>query len=116
MDGTLSGYCIVVIFLVVISMLFRIDGRIARWQGHFIGGLLMGFGASLVPGGNDVLILHSLPALSPHAIPTLAAMMPGIAGTLLIVRLMGRNLPEVDCRGDICRETLSRTDSSRAAA
>lgn len=84
---------------------FRIDGRIARWHGHFIGGLLMGFGASLVPGGNDVLILHSLPALSPHAIPTLAAMMVGIAGTMLIVRLMGRNLPEVDCRGDICRET-----------
>jgi Sulphur transport len=33
------------------------------------GGTLMGFGAPLVPGGNAVLILHGIPAFSPHAMP-----------------------------------------------
>lgn len=32
------------------------------------GGALMGLGAALVPGGNDGMLLHGIPALAPHAL------------------------------------------------
>jgi hypothetical protein len=40
--------------------------RIQTWPRHLIGGTLMGAGAVLIPGGNDTLILDSLPGLSPR--------------------------------------------------
>ena len=39
------------------------------WLRNLFGGLLMGAGASMVPGGNDVLLFHGIPTLSPHAAP-----------------------------------------------
>lgn len=86
------------------SRRLTLDASMVAWHRHLAGGLLMGLGAALVPGGNDVLLLHGLPSLSPHAIPTLAAMLAGIAGTLFILRLAGRDLPDVYCRRDVCRE------------
>lgn len=53
---------------------------------RLLAGTLMGFGASLVPGGNDVLVLHALPALSPHAAPAYAAMLLGILAALAVRR------------------------------
>jgi uncharacterized membrane protein YedE/YeeE len=50
-------------------------------------GVLMGFGAALVPGGNDVLVLHALPALSPHALPAYAAMLLGILAAVGLRRV-----------------------------
>ncbi len=50
-----------------------------RWLRNLFGGLLMGCGASMVPGGND--------AFSPHAGPAYLAMVLGIAA---IVVLFGR--------------------------
>jgi toxin CptA len=47
------------------------------------GGALMGFGASLVPGGNDNLILAGLPWLQPHAWLAIGAMALAIAAGLL---------------------------------
>jgi uncharacterized membrane protein YedE/YeeE len=32
------------------------------------GGTLMGLGAALVPGGNDGMLLHGIPALAPHSV------------------------------------------------
>lgn len=84
-----------------------IDAGIANWHKFLAGGFLMGMGVSLIPGGNDVLILHSVPALSPHALPVFAAMLAGIAGTLFFVRLRHPELPGIDCRGDVCREVLT---------
>ena len=82
---------------------FHLRWRPTRsWIGNLLGGTLMGFGAALVPGGNDVLILHSLPTLSPHALPAYVAMLFGIALTLSLMRLAGATLPTIDCRGDIC--------------
>jgi toxin CptA len=46
------------------------------------GGALMGFGGSLIPGGNDNLILVGLPGLQPHAWLAIAAMIAGIAAGL----------------------------------
>lgn len=47
------------------------------------GGALMGFGGSLVPGGNDNLILVGLPSLQPHAWAAIAAMVLAIAAGLI---------------------------------
>jgi toxin CptA len=47
------------------------------------GGALMGFGGSLVPGGNDNLILVGLPGLQPHAWVAIGAMALAIAAGLL---------------------------------
>lgn len=76
------------------------------WLRHFAGGLAMGAGAALVPGGNDVLLLHGIPNLSPHALPAFAAMLAGIALTLAIARLFGARPELVDCGGDICRTSM----------
>jgi hypothetical protein len=54
------------------------------------GGALMGFGGSLVPGGNDNLILVGLPNLQPHAWAAIAAMAVAIAAGLQAGKLARR--------------------------
>lgn len=77
--------------------------RIKTWPRHFIGGFFMGAGAVLIPGGNDTLILKSLPGLSPHAMPAAAALLCGIGVTLLLTRLFTGKTFKVVCIDDICR-------------
>jgi uncharacterized membrane protein YedE/YeeE len=60
---------------------------------HLLGGTIMGTGAALIPGGNDVLVLHALPALSPHALFAYAALVAGAAAALAVggwMRRVGR--------------------------
>ena len=52
------------------------------------GGLLMGTGAALVPGGNDALVLHAAPGLALHAALAYAALVTGVGGTLLRARAL----------------------------
>jgi hypothetical protein len=63
---------------------FRLRMDIAVLPYRLAGGTLMGFGAVLVPGGNAVLILHEIPALSPHAMPDYLALCLGITFVLQI--------------------------------
>lgn len=77
--------------------------RVRDAMRHAGGGLLMGVGAMLIPGGNDGLILFGIPSLSPHAIPTYLGILAGVAIALTVMRLMGRDIPPVLCEGDICR-------------
>ena len=77
--------------------------RIQAWPRHLMGGTLMGAGAVLIPGGNDTLILKSLPGLSPHAIPAFVALLCGICATLLLMRLFSGKTLQVICTNDICR-------------
>lgn len=58
-----------------------------RWGGRagatrLLGGALMGYGATMVPGGNDVLVMHALPALSAHALPAYLALLLGAGVSL----------------------------------
>lgn len=76
---------------------------IPAWPRHPIGGVFMGVGAVLIPGGNDTLLLKILPGLSPHAIPSFAALIFGIAVTLLFMRLLTGKTLKVICTNDICR-------------
>jgi len=72
------------------------------WLKNIGGGILMGTGAAMVPGGNDALILYGIPSLSPHAIPAYIAMTVGIALALLMMRLLFGSALKIECRGDIC--------------
>ena len=81
---------------------FRMDWRPRRiWLRNLCGGLLMGFGVALTPGGNDALVLYSIPSLSPHALPAFLTMMPGIALGLLVMRVLFGIEMRVACRNDI---------------
>ncbi len=89
----------------VLSRRFVLDWRaLAGWQGFLWGGVLMGVGAALVPGGNDVLLLNAIPGLSPHALPAYLAMLAGIAIALIVMKWRGGELQVVDCSGDQCQE------------
>jgi hypothetical protein len=56
----------------------------------FVGGALMGFGASMVPGGNDVMLLYAVPALAPNAIVAYASFI----ATLILLALVAKRLRE----------------------
>jgi hypothetical protein len=77
--------------------------RIQTWPRHLIGGTLMGGGAVLIPGGNDTLMLKSLPGLSPHAIPAMIALFLGIGITLPLIRLLTGKILKVVCADDLCQ-------------
>lgn len=68
------------------------------------GGTLMGLGASLVPGGNDTLILTGLPALSGWAVSAYLALVGGVAAGLWLQRLRGAPYPNVTCVDGVCVE------------
>jgi len=75
-----------------------------EWLRNLSGGMLMGLGIVMVPGGNDGLLLDGIPSLSPHAIPAFVALLIGIAAVqLLAPRVSG--VGQIDCGGDVCRET-----------
>ena len=91
----------------VLSTWQRRSLRIARapagtWLRTLCGGTLMGLGAALTPGGNDALILYGIPSLSPHALPTYAAMAVGIAVALIAMRRLFGVEMRVKCSGDVC--------------
>lgn len=50
------------------------------------GGTLMGMGAQLIPGGNDTLVLQSLPLLWPHALLAYVLMSLTIAAATVVAR------------------------------
>ena len=94
---------------------FHLDWRPSlSWAVSFPAGLLMGFGAALVPGSNDVLILHAIPGLSPHALPAYAAMVAGIALPLVLMRVIQGADMRVDCSSDVCHAATQRSRADRA--
>jgi uncharacterized membrane protein YedE/YeeE len=81
---------------------FRVDWQPRlSWLRNIFGGILMGLGCALLPGGNDALILYGIPGLSPHALPAYAALLLGIFVALATMRLMFRHEMRVACRNDM---------------
>ncbi|MEH6404923.1 MAG: YeeE/YedE thiosulfate transporter family protein, partial [Sneathiella sp.] len=76
-----------------------------KWFLYFGGGILMGIGGSMIPGGNDVIWLNALPSLSLHSVPAILSILAGIAATLLGLRYFGLDIQHVDCHGDVCKVT-----------
>lgn len=58
-----------------------------------LGGAMMGAGATLIPGGNDSLVLTGLPLLWPYALVAYAAMAATILAALFMVRRLGLMAP-----------------------
>lgn len=67
--------------MVSASLADRVRLRFSPKDGvrFFAGGVMMGAGGALAAGGNDVLVLHALPALAAHAVPVYLAIMAGVA-------------------------------------
>lgn len=74
-----------------------------RWPKQFAGGLLMGLGAAMVPGGNDELIFSGIPSLSLSASVAYGAIILGIAVALKVRLLSGQKIERVNCSGDVCK-------------
>ena len=71
----------------------RLSSRLPTMTGLarcFAGGLLMGWGSALIPGGNDGLILTGLPLLRPFAWLAILTMAATIAIALLTERKLRR--------------------------
>ena len=81
---------------------FRVDFTPqAIWLRSLFGGVLMGLGVALTPGGNDALVLYGIPTLSAHALPAYLAMAVGIAVALALLRLIFGVETRVECRNDL---------------
>ena len=74
-----------------------------KWYRNITGGLLMGAGAVMIPGGNGKLILHDLPGLSVAAFFAYLSMTGGITVTLVLYRRMYGSIGTVSCGGDLCK-------------
>jgi uncharacterized membrane protein YedE/YeeE len=92
---------------------FRLDWKPRpSWLVNLLGGALMGFGVALAHGGNDSLVLYAIPIVSPHALPAYAALMAGVAGGLLTIRLLLGIETRAECRNDLYFSARSRAMSA----
>ena len=64
---------------------FRIArGNLRNWTRAALGGLLMGVGATLVPGGNDAMLFTGVPLLLPNLLVGYAAFIATLFVGLLL--------------------------------
>ena len=89
---------------------FKLDWRPQwSWLRNIFGGVLMGLGTAMLPGGNDALVLYGMPGFSPHAIPAYAALLIGAVIGVLALKHIGGLDTRVVCSNDIYRaEVQSR--------
>lgn len=74
------------------------------WLRHVGGGVLMGSGAAMVPGGNDTLLLNALPTLALQAAGAYGAMLGGIATALWLMRRARMSMPPTRCTEAGCTQ------------
>ena len=75
--GTVAGPVALIAGMVTaaaVGGMFRLQwGTIGQWAAAAGGGLLMGLGATLVPGGNDTMLFTGIPLLLPNLLAAYAA-------------------------------------------
>ena len=76
--------------------------RLCELPPKLVGGLFMGIGGTLVPGGNDTLLLAAIPTFSAHAVAVFTALLTGVAVTLAAMHRRMGAMPPVACAGDRC--------------
>lgn len=69
---------------------------------HLAGGALMGLGATLVPGGNDTVLLNHLPSFTLQAVVTYLAMLAGIVSVLLLAARVRAAMASASCPRGNC--------------
>lgn len=89
------------------SAAWRWPGAVTGWARHAGGGALMGAGAAMLPGGNDTLLLGSLPTLTLAAWCAYASMLAGVALVLGGLRAARRPLPALACSASGCNEAVA---------
>lgn len=72
------------------NQMFRLRFQWKLLPLHIFGGVAMGFGAALIPGGNAVLVLNAFPALSPHAAPAYFSIILGAGMALFTSQFLRR--------------------------
>lgn len=87
------------------SFRWRRPGDASIWLRHAVGGALMGSGAAMVPGGNDTLLLGSLPMMTAAALLSYLSMLAGIALVLHSLRAARMPMPAITCSAFGCDET-----------
>jgi uncharacterized protein len=88
----------------------------AAWLRNLAGGLLMGLGVAMAPGGNDTFVLYGVPNLSPNALPAYVAMSLGIVAALLIARALFGIVARVACKDDVFVADTWTPEGTGAAA
>jgi hypothetical protein len=91
------------------SFRWRWPSAFAGWSRHVAGGLLMGSGAAMVPGGNDTLLLGGLPTITGAAFAGYSSMLVGIALVLGALRAAHTPMPAVACSPAGCEEAGAAT-------
>lgn len=91
------------------SVEWRRPQHAVSWLRHTGGGMLMGAGAAMVPGGNDTLLLNALPTLALQAVGAYVAMLGGIATVLWLMRRTRMPMPATRCTEAGCTEVRSPT-------
>lgn len=81
----------------------QVPGPVAVMR-HFAGGMMMGAGATMIPGGNDVLVLQTIPLLLPHAILAYLGVLFGIFLIIAAMKFLRQEIKRLDCSGDVCWE------------
>ncbi|WP_066482183.1 MULTISPECIES: YeeE/YedE thiosulfate transporter family protein [unclassified Sphingomonas] len=76
---------------------WRTDAFVPRLNGRelpqrLVGGFVMGIGTAWIPGGNDALVLHGFPGLSPHAPVAYLALIAGASLMLALPRWIERRM------------------------
>ena len=98
----LVGVLLGMVFSTLQRGTFRLDlAPRTEWLRNLAGGVLMGAGVAMTPGGNDALVLYGIPTLSPHALPAYVGMAVGIALALLLLRVIFSIRTAVECRNDL---------------
>lgn len=87
------------------SIAWRRPRSSATWLRHATGGLLMGAGAAMVPGGNDTLLLNALPTLAIPAVIAYLAMLLGIASVLWLMQRYSVPMATTHCTEAGCSDT-----------
>jgi hypothetical protein len=93
------------------SLQLRYPSRLREWFRHVTGGILMGLGAAMVPGGNDTLLLGGLPTMTGSALLTYLSLLVGIASGLGILRLARVPMPLISCTPAGCRDVQQLPDN-----
>ncbi len=68
---------------------WRVRKPVGGWGANLAGGVSMGLGAALVPGGNDTLLLRLIPSMAPHGLWTYLMLIGGVAAGLMVTRRLG---------------------------
>ncbi len=86
--GTILGLLVLVAGMetaAVVSGTFRVQrGSLRNWIRAALGGVLMGVGATLVPGGNDAMLFTGVPLLLPNLLVGYAAFIATLFVGLLL--------------------------------